>query len=228
MALLAEDVFMAVADIRWDVYAPILCLARPRPLIEDLPEVMALLDAEGARVDEAAGAALRERLRGAAPEQRSQLLLTLVRKEVAHVLGHASYEAVDSGLTFKDLGFDSLTALELRKRLSSATSLRLPATLVFNYPTSVALADYLLQRLSDESIAGWMPIRSELEQLESAIASTTMDDRERTVVRERLQAMLAEVSGVAAQPPEASEVEDLSSASAEEVIDFIDRELGVT
>jgi malonyl CoA-acyl carrier protein transacylase/short-subunit dehydrogenase/acyl carrier protein len=78
--------------------------------------------------------------------ERDAALLGLVRTHVAAALGHRT-DAIGSALAFNDLGFDSLTAVDLRNRLSVATGLRLPATLVFDYPTPVALAGYIKTEL---------------------------------------------------------------------------------
>jgi acyl transferase domain-containing protein/NADPH:quinone reductase-like Zn-dependent oxidoreductase/acyl carrier protein len=94
------------------------------------------------------GASLTGRLTAVPQAERETVVLELVQREIAAVLGHASPESIDPERTFKEIGFDSLTAVELRNRLNTASGLRLPATLVFDYPTAAALTEHLLELIS--------------------------------------------------------------------------------
>jgi candicidin polyketide synthase FscB len=95
--------------------------------------------------------ALRQRLAGMPGPEQDRAFLDLVRMHAAAVLGHSSPQAVSARRPFSELGFDSLTAVELRNRLNAATGLRLPATLVFERPTPGALADHLREKMCPDA-----------------------------------------------------------------------------
>ncbi|MGW7687659.1 type I polyketide synthase [Streptomyces asiaticus] len=150
-----EETAVTVADVDWERFAPAFTAARPRPLIDDLPQVAKALrggDGDGEAANKAADGAsgLRERLAGLSAAEREDTVLELVRTHVASALGHASADEVEAGRAFNELGFDSLTAVELRTRLGAATGLKLPASLVYDYPTPAALAEHLLTELVPE------------------------------------------------------------------------------
>ncbi|MFE2187411.1 type I polyketide synthase, partial [Streptomyces sp. NPDC059455] len=147
-----EETAVTVADVDWERFAPAFTAARPRPLIDDLPQVAKALrgGGDGEPADKAAAdgaSGLRERLAGLSAAEREDAVLELVRTHVASALGHASADEVEAGRAFNELGFDSLTAVELRTRLGAATGLKLPASLVYDYPTPAALAEHLRTEL---------------------------------------------------------------------------------
>ncbi|MGP9017964.1 type I polyketide synthase [Streptomyces sp. BR1] len=148
LALTQDETASVVADIDWEKLAPGLTAVRPCPLVADLPEAAhALAAAAAATTPGAAADSFGHRLAAAPADEREQLALEFVRTQVAAVLGHAGPESVDPASAFRDLGFDSLTAVEIRNLLTSRTGLRLPATLIFDYPNSLALAAHLQDEL---------------------------------------------------------------------------------
>ncbi|MEU6819799.1 type I polyketide synthase, partial [Streptomyces atriruber] len=124
----------------------------PRALTDGLSPLLRTLTAPATRRRVAseglADGALAARLAGLDEDGRLRLLTDVVREYVAAVLGHGSAARVSVDIAFKDLGFDSLTAVELRNRLSAACDVRLPATLIFDHPTPQALATHLVHRLA--------------------------------------------------------------------------------
>ena len=96
---------------------------------------------------------LGERLASVAEPERPDFVLALVRTHAAAVLGHGSTAEVSAERPFKELGFDSLAAVELRNGLDAATGMRLPATIVFDYPSAAQLAEYLLRKASGAGVS---------------------------------------------------------------------------
>ncbi|WP_378741115.1 type I polyketide synthase [Nocardia brasiliensis] len=141
-----DETLITVADIDWERFTGPYTLSRRRPLIEDLPEVQDILrehDQETLVVD----SEFQQQLAGLAEPEQRRLVLDMVRSQIAVVLGHAGAEAVEATRNFRDLGIDSLTAVEARNRLNTVTGLRLPATLVFDYPTPDAITGHILHEL---------------------------------------------------------------------------------
>ncbi|MFI6159260.1 type I polyketide synthase [Micromonospora haikouensis] len=142
---------LTVADVDWATFAPAYASVRPRPLLADLPEARPAERPDDDAAPADGGQALRDRLRALPRDEQDRHLTDLVRAEAAAVLGHPGPERVKPRRAFKDLGFDSLTAVELRNRLTRATGLPLPTTLVFDHPDPAAVADHLLTALVPEA-----------------------------------------------------------------------------
>ncbi|WP_053171279.1 type I polyketide synthase [Streptomyces sp. SBT349] len=223
-----EDTVLAIADIDWKRFVPIFTAARPSALIDGVPEARAAAQADAAEAREAglaARAALVERLTGMADSEADQLLQDLVCGNVAAVLGHGSAGAINPERAFSDVGFTSLTSVELRNRLNDATGLRLPATLVFDYPTPMAIADYLKQEIAPSDDMD-LSILGELDKLQSALSRITATDT-RDAITSRLETILTSWRQNGSANGEADVANAIQTATADEVIDFIDSELGL-
>ncbi|MCX4390253.1 type I polyketide synthase [Micromonospora peucetia] len=182
-------------------------------------------DATGAR---GGGVQLGQRLAGLAGPERLKVVLDVVRANIAAVLGHAGADAVDPNRLFTDLGFDSLTAVDLRNRLNGLSGLRLPATLVFDYPTPTALAEKLTSEIAADAAPSTQPLFQGIDTVESLLTAIPLDPAARARFTARMQDLLAKASDLAAGPAVEPDRPDLDSASDDEIFDFISKEFGIS
>jgi acyl carrier protein len=174
--------------------------------------------------DPAQASALRHRLAGMSAAEQDRTLLELVNTNVAAVLGHSGTDGITRNRAFTELGFDSLTAVELRNRLNAATGLRLPATLVFDYPTPGTLAKLLGSELVEEAVDAVDALLGELDRVAAAALDAASDDAARGQVVARLRALLA---GVSDDRGDEDVQAQLESSTDDELFDFIEKNLGV-
>jgi acyl carrier protein len=199
-----------VVPTRWDL-AAVRAQGETGPLV-----LRALAPVAKAAPAAVPAAGLRERLAGLPAAERERVVLDLVCGHAAAVLGLGTAAAIEADLPFKDIGYDSLTVVELRNRLNQATDLRLAPSLLFNHPTPARVTAFLLGEL----VPAPQPVGvlAELDRLEAALAGPLNGDRDE--VTARLKALL---SKIAEPEPGAGSLE---SASVTELLSFIDRELG--
>jgi polyene macrolide polyketide synthase len=175
----------------------------------------------------ATDAPLRRQLADLAPAARLDAVMELVRAQAGWVLGHASPENIEPDSRFSELGFDSLTAVELRNGLIMRTALKLPATLIFDYPTVAELAAYLVAEIDPASGEAEGPsLLADLDQFETALTSRTLDGVTRSGVVARLRQLLLQVSDEDHDTDDREDVDQFETATADEVFAFIDNELG--
>ncbi|MGW7008772.1 phosphopantetheine-binding protein, partial [Streptomyces sp. NPDC054933] len=175
--------------------------------------------------------ALLARLAGLSAAEQDAVLLELVCTHVAAVLGYAGPEVVDPARSFSEVGFDSLTAVELRNRLNAATGVWLPATLIFDYPTPTALVRFLREEILQDGLAAVTPLLAELDKLEASLAVALPDDDGRSRITARLQALLAKWSedrGPEDTADAADVADELETATDDDLFDFIGKEFGIS
>ncbi|MEU8824622.1 SDR family NAD(P)-dependent oxidoreductase [Streptomyces sp. NPDC048636] len=190
-----------------------------------------LVRAPARRADNARS--LERRLAGVPEADREQVVLDLVRTQVASVLGHASAAAIDAERTFKELGFDSLAAVEVRNRLSQVAGIRLPATLVFDHPTPIEAARLILGEVGGATSAQRpSPLDEELQRLEAVLITLSEQEQQLAGAEPRLRSLsnrlktLLNATGGGHATTEDTLEDDLDFVSDSEMFDLIDKELG--
>jgi acyl carrier protein len=192
-------------------------------LLRDLLGTRTRSAAKAAGGSAGSAATRRQELLALAGPDQDAALLDVVRRQAAVVLGYAGASAIDADRGLLDLGFDSLTAVELRNGIEAATGLRLPVTLLFDYPTSTAIARYLAERIAPES-ARALPL-AELTNLERDVAAGGLAEPDRLTLSTRLRELLRVLDGE--QQPPADVADRIGSAGDDEIFALIDNDLGV-
>ncbi|WP_046250837.1 type I polyketide synthase, partial [Streptomyces sp. MBT28] len=225
----------AVLPVRLD-------LAALRSLGEVPPVFRSLIRTPARRTATAGSAAapadLTRRLTGLTPAEGQEVLLDLVRGQIATVLGHAGLADVEPTRAFQDLGFDSLTSVELRNRLGALTGVRLPATLLFDYPTPSELVAHLYAKVAPAAADGPESVLAELDKLERSLSGIEAGSEEfgalfdqvagrLEVLRSKWQSLRTE-AGTAPGEKAGDESFDFDSASDEDMFDMLDNELGLS
>ncbi|MFG2360013.1 type I polyketide synthase, partial [Streptomyces sp. NPDC048521] len=163
---------------------------------------------------------LATRLRHLGEEDRRQAVRDLVRAELAHVLGFEAADGIDIERGFLDMGVDSLTAVELRRRLSRLTGLQLRTTAVFDHPTVTRLADHLLaELLPDGTDRTWT---AAFDRWEAELADLATDPQARGEVVARLQQVLVRLRGPEQETGSGPVADAIDDASDEELFRLLD------
>jgi NADPH:quinone reductase-like Zn-dependent oxidoreductase len=239
---------LALFDAALAIGAPALVAARldmpglrEQAAAGELPAVFRGLVGAGRRQTSAAAAgtaaggtggdetALERQLADASPEERERVLLGLVRSHAALVLRHGTARDIAPNRPFREVGFDSLTVVELRNRLNAATGLRLPSTVIFRHPTPALLTSRLHADLFPAGEGSGAPspadVLGDLDRLRTTLLGIPDGDGAREAAAERLRELLGELDATGAGG--LAEDPDLMPATDDEMFALIDKELGI-
>jgi polyketide synthase 7 len=173
--------------------------------------------------------ALAQRLRGLAPDEQHRLLVELVCVHAATVLGCRSGDDIDPQRAFQDLGFDSLTAVELHNRLKTATGLTLSPTLILDYPTPTGLADHLHSQLSSvttEGIDRLARFNEIARELEALVLQPSWNPSDKSQLTSRIQTILTGLASTDGHNTDQPSDDDIQSATEGALFAILDEGLG--
>jgi acyl carrier protein len=171
--------------------------------------------------DRPAAGGLAAKLSGLAEPEALTMITDLVRGHVAAVLAKPGPDSVDVDRAFTELGFDSLTAVELRNRLGADTGLRLPATLAFDHPTVTAIATHVYRTLAPAAPSPEDTLRATLDQVQRMLP-----DHDQSVRAKVIAILNSTLARLGAAPAGPNGVDDkIRSASDDEIFEFIDNQL---
>ena len=241
VATLTTEDGLALFDAVLDESTPALVAARldmtglrEQFAVGELPAVLAGLvgsakrrTAASATVAGEGESSLKRQLADAPRAERERALLELVRTHAATVLRLGGPSEIAPHRNFRDVGFDSLTGVELRNRINTATGLRLPSTVTFRHPTPTALAERLFNELFADQRTPSASVMEAIEKLRSALAGVGVDDGTRDALAGQLQSLLGEFTGVAAGDDYETDDSLLTSATDDEMFALINKELGI-
>ncbi|KIF79663.1 hypothetical protein QR77_03260, partial [Streptomyces sp. 150FB] len=202
-----------IADVRWATYAAGFAVHRPSPLLSGFSDAPA----------RPSTSSWLRRAEGLPPAERGPALLALVRAEAAEVLQHAGSEGVPVGRAFRELGFDSLAAVQLRDRIGAATGLDLPAAVVFDHPTPAELAEHLRGALFPGAEAATSGESGEEAEIRRLLATIPLDRLRASGLLDSLAALARDGEPVARDPSvesgiNPSEESDIDSLAPEDLL----------
>ncbi|WP_405835440.1 type I polyketide synthase [Streptomyces sp. NBC_01518] len=229
-AVEAREKAVTVVDMDWEAFIPAFTSVRVSPLFADLPEAAAALRASQPDAENSdTTSSLVDSLQDVPEAEQNRLLLRLVCAQAATVLGHSSAESIGPLQSFQEVGFDSLAAVNLRNSLHVATGLRLPATLVFDYPTPDALVGFLRSELLTE--AGDDDLDGREDDLRRVLAQVPISRFREAGLLDTLLTLVGPEDG--SVPGSATEPEPVAPAAADtdlidvmDVADLVQRALG--
>jgi NAD(P)-dependent dehydrogenase (short-subunit alcohol dehydrogenase family)/acyl carrier protein len=222
-----DETVAVVADLRWAEFVPAFTSRRDSPL---LARIVAELggDHEAERVD--TSGVLLAQLHGLPDSDRVKLLRQTVRQHVAAVLGYPDPGEVRLDATFQEIGFDSLAVVEISRRLTDATGVWLPATVVFDHPTPDALARYLGDQLTARStVHDTVHTGNPLDDLEQWLTGIDSAGAEYGEVLARMESIAKRLRGAwpAVRINAETNLADLADATDDDLFELVDDELGL-